>query len=303
LKEVPMTNNGYTQLPAILEKYRVKQYTKRTWDSVVLPFTLKETIRRRVTMPILYYEKKMEGTVPNFLFWGSQGCGKSSLLDAIQTECEGKATFIQISVSSVCQGVYGESEQRLQNIFDEIRNCIAEYKKPFFLLLDEMDALCPDRMNSNVNEATIRLNSVFLQEMGTVYEGLTVIGCTNRINCMDDALKSRIRGKYRIPMLSVEGRKEKIKQQLQKFNHSFGEADFQEFALQLKGRSGRDIDQITNELKDIEMALLEKAEYYLPVEQGNGRTLYRPLKEKIDGARKMTFKEDVNRYCSINCHS
>ena len=57
----------------------------------------------------------------------------------------------------------------------------------------------------------------------------------------------------------------KIKQQLQKFNHSFSDADFQEFALQLKGRSGRDIDQITNELKDIEMALLEKAEYYLPV--------------------------------------
>merc|ERR1712008_387224 len=92
---------------------------------------------------------------------------------------------------------------------------------------------------------------------------------------------------------------EKIKQQLQKFNHSFSEADFEEFALQLKGRSGRDIDQITNELKDIEMALLEKAEYYLPVEQGNGRTLYRPLKGKIDGARKMTFKEDVNRYSDI----
>ena len=45
---------------------------------------------------------------------------------------------------------------------------------------------------------------------------------------MDDALKSRIKGKFRIPMLSEEERKEKIKKQLKKLNHSFTEEDFQE---------------------------------------------------------------------------
>ena len=35
--------------------------------------------------------------------------------------------------------------------------------------------------------------------------------------------------------------------------------------MKLKGRSGRDLDQINNELRDIELAHLEKAKYFLPV--------------------------------------
>ena len=67
LKEVPTTNKGSTQLPANLEKYRVKQYTKRTWDSVVLPFTLKvckirvTNIGRTLIIDISYLVKSIDG--------------------------------------------------------------------------------------------------------------------------------------------------------------------------------------------------------------------------------------------------
>ena len=48
---------------------------------------------------------------------------------------------------------------------------------------------------------------------------------------MDYAMKSRMKGKFRIPMLSAEGRKEKIKQELSKYKHNFKGYSFSEVLI------------------------------------------------------------------------
>ncbi|MFB0545210.1 MAG: AAA family ATPase, partial [Asgard group archaeon] len=72
------------------------------------------------------------------LLHGPPGCGKTLIAKAVANESE--AHFISINGPEIMSKFYGESEQRLRQIFKE-----AEENSPSIIFIDEIDAIAPKR--------------------------------------------------------------------------------------------------------------------------------------------------------------
>jgi len=150
---------------------------------------LKEVIARiqeAAVIPLIHPEvflRAGKDPIRGILLHGEPGTGKSMLAKALARECQ--SHFIGMSGPEVIRGVYGESEKRLRNIFDEARR-----NAPTVLFIDEIDSLVPSR-DEVQGELEKRLVTQFL----TLMDGLTdrgqviVIGATNRLDSIDVAVR------------------------------------------------------------------------------------------------------------------
>lgn len=119
------------------------------------------------------------------LLHGPPGTGKTLLAKAIANECD--ANFYSIRGPEIIAKYYGESEQRLREVFDE-----AEKNAPAILFIDEIDSLAPKRSEmSGEKQVEKRVVSTLLALMdGLQTRGkVIVIAATNQPNALDEALR------------------------------------------------------------------------------------------------------------------
>ena len=151
---------------------------------------LDETIQRLreiIELPMRYPELfERLGVEPpkGVLLYGPPGNGKTLLAKAVASETE--AHFIDVSGPEVMSKFYGESEQKIREIFKE-----AEEKAPSILFIDEIDSIAPKRDEKDSGEVERRVVSQMLALMdGLESRGeIIVIGATNRPNAIDPALR------------------------------------------------------------------------------------------------------------------
>ena len=72
------------------------------------------------------------------LLTGPPRCGKTLITKAVANETE--ANFITINGPEIMSKFYGESEQRLRQVFEE-----GEKNAPSIIFIDEIDAIAPKR--------------------------------------------------------------------------------------------------------------------------------------------------------------
>ncbi|MBO3767923.1 MAG: CDC48 family AAA ATPase [Candidatus Brockarchaeota archaeon] len=98
---------------------------------------------------------------------------------------ETNANFISISGPEIMSKYYGESEQRLREIFKE-----AQENAPSIIFIDEIDSIAPKR-----EEVTGEVEKRVVSQLLALMDGLksrgkvVVIGATNRVNAIDPALR------------------------------------------------------------------------------------------------------------------
>lgn len=117
------------------------------------------------------------------LLYGPPGTGKTLLAKAVANETQ--AHFISISSPSIMSKFVGEAEERIREVFKE-----AEKNAPSIIFFDEIDAIAPKR-DEVVGEVERRVVAQILSAMdGMEARGqVIVIGATNRINSIDEALR------------------------------------------------------------------------------------------------------------------
>lgn len=117
------------------------------------------------------------------LLFGPPGTGKTLLAKAVANETQ--AHFISISSPSIMSKFVGEAEERIREVFKE-----AEKNAPSIIFFDEIDAIAPKR-DEVVGEVERRVVAQILSAMdGMEARGqVIVIGATNRINSIDEALR------------------------------------------------------------------------------------------------------------------
>ncbi|MCZ7392580.1 MAG: CDC48 family AAA ATPase [Candidatus Methanoperedens sp.] len=117
------------------------------------------------------------------LMYGPPGTGKTLIAKAVANESG--ANFFSIAGPEIMSKYYGESEQRLREIFEE-----ANKNAPSIIFIDELDSIAPKR-----EEVTGEVERRVVAQLLTMMDGLeergqvVVIGATNRIDAIDPALR------------------------------------------------------------------------------------------------------------------
>jgi transitional endoplasmic reticulum ATPase len=213
-----------------------------------------QKIREMIELPIRHPELfKRIGISPpkGVLLHGPPGTGKTLLARAVAYETD--AHFISISGPEITSKFYGQSEENLRKVFDE-----AKERAPSIIFIDEMDSIAPKR-GEVAGEVERRVVAQLLALMdGLKHRGeIIVIGATNRVNAIDEALRRPGRfdreieigvpdmeGRYEILLIHTRGMplKENVNlREIAKKTHGFVGADIESLAKEAAMLAIRDI--------------------------------------------------------------
>jgi len=166
-----------------------------------------QKVREMIELPMRHPELfNRLGIQPpkGLLLYGAPGTGKTLLVRAVANETN--AHFISLSGPEIMSKFYGESEEKLRNIFQE-----AQESAPSIIFIDEIDSIAPKR-----GETTGEVERRVVAQLLALMDGLdargnvVVIGATNRVNSIDEALRrpGRFDREIEIPVPNKEGRLE-----------------------------------------------------------------------------------------------
>ncbi|MBC7108338.1 MAG: CDC48 family AAA ATPase [Methanomassiliicoccales archaeon] len=143
-------------------------------------------VREMIELPLRHpelFERLGVEAPKGVLLHGPPGTGKTLLAKAVAGETN--ANFISIGGPEIMSKFYGESEERLREIFKE-----AEENAPSIIFIDEIDSIAPKR-----DEVTGETERRVVAQLLALMDGLesrgkvVVIGATNRPNALDPALR------------------------------------------------------------------------------------------------------------------
>jgi transitional endoplasmic reticulum ATPase len=143
-------------------------------------------VREMIELPLKHpelFERLGVEAPKGVLLHGPPGTGKTLLAKAVATETN--ANFYHIGGPEIMSKFYGESEERLREIFKE-----AQENAPSIIFIDEIDSIAPKR-----EEVSGDVEKRIVSQLLTIMDGLesrgkiVVIGATNRVNALDPALR------------------------------------------------------------------------------------------------------------------
>lgn len=143
-------------------------------------------VREMIELPLRHpeiFERLGVEAPKGVLLHGPPGTGKTLLAKVLASETS--ANFLTLSGPEIMSKFYGESEERLREIFKQ-----AEDNAPSIILIDEIDSIAPKR-EEVIGEVERRVVAQLLAVMdGLKTRGkVVVIGATNRPNAIDPALR------------------------------------------------------------------------------------------------------------------
>ncbi|CAF0812690.1 unnamed protein product [Adineta steineri] len=202
---------------------------------------LKEAVILPVKFPQLFQGKRKPWA--GILLYGPPGTGKSYLAKAIATEC--KSTFISVSSSDLLSKWLGESEKGVKTLFE-----LARARQPCIVFIDEIDALCGQRSDTE-SESSRRVKTEFLVQMqgvGTDNNGVLVLAATNIPWSLDTAIRRRFEKRIYIPLPGINERAAMFKTHLGTNTfHTVKDNEWMELAQRSEHYSGADIAVVCRE--------------------------------------------------------
>lgn len=191
--------------------------------------------------PEKYY--KMGAKIPKgVLFHGPPGTGKTLLAQAIAGETA--SAFFPASGSEFVEKYVGVGAKRVRTLFEK-----AKKESPSVIFIDEIDAIGAKRSTESNNEKDQTLNQLLIEMDGFHSEQtIIVIGATNRIDLLDDALlrPGRFDRHMFIGNPDVKAREEILKVHMQ--NKPIDAlVDIKKLAKRTHGMSGAHLSNIANE--------------------------------------------------------
>jgi len=190
LQKIQITNEDFLDAlkevrPSALREVQV-QIPNVSWDDVGGLAELKEELREVIEWPIKHKEAfdyvDVE-TPKGILLHGPPGTGKTLIAKALAKTTE--SNFISIKGPELLSKWVGESEKGVREIFRKARQAA-----PCIIFLDELDALVPRRGGDSGSHVTENVVSQILTEIDGLEElhGVLIIGATNRLDIVDEAL-------------------------------------------------------------------------------------------------------------------
>ena len=178
----------FTDLSVRTEPIEVTELTRPsvTYEDVGGLEAVLQRIREMIELPLKHPEifSRLGIDPPKgILLYGPPGTGKTLIARAVANEAG--ASFFAIQGPEIMSKFYGQSEERLREIFSE-----AEKNAPSVIFIDELDSIAPKR-----DEVQGEVERRVVAQLLTLMDGLTsrgnviVIAATNREEAVDPALR------------------------------------------------------------------------------------------------------------------
>lgn len=187
--------------------------------------------------------KNMGAKIPKgILFYGPPGTGKTLLAKAVAGETN--STFLYASGSEFVEKYVGVGAKRVRTLFEK-----AKKEAPSIIFIDEIDAIGTKRNSESNNEKDQTLNQLLVELDGfNTSETVIVIGATNRLDLLDEALlrPGRFDRHIHVGNPNVHAR-EKILQVHTSNKPLDPSCNIKEMAKKTTGLSGAQLANIANE--------------------------------------------------------
>lgn len=277
------------QLREALQSAIVQEKPNVQWKDIAGLEEAKRALQEAVIMPIklphLFTGKRSPWK--GILLYGPPGTGKSYLAKALATEAN--ATFFSVSSSDLVSKWVGESERLVRTLFE-----MARESKPSIIFVDEVDALCSSRSDSD-SDSGRRIKTEFLVQMNGVGkgsdEGVLVLGATNTPWTLDQAIRRRFERRIHIGLPDTKARAHMFILHIGKTPHQLTKANFVELAKRTEGRSGSDIEVLVRDALMAPVRRVQTATHFRRHETPEGQKGAVPCSSGEEGAVEITWQK------------
>lgn len=245
---------------------------------------LRESVIYPLTMPGLYSRSSSLLSAPSgVLLYGPPGCGKTMICKALAHESG--ACFINLHISTLTEKWFGDSNKLASAVFS-----LARKLAPTIVFIDEIDAVLGTR-HSGEHEASGMVKAEFM----THWDGLQsagpdgkpqrilVLGATNRINEIDDAILRRMPKRFSIALPNASQRLKILNLVLKDTKIDPMHFDVEYIARVMDGMSGSDIKEACRD------AAMVPVREMIRLQRQSGRRMDQMKAQEVRGLRTEDF--------------
>ncbi|RCN50595.1 ATPase, AAA family [Ancylostoma caninum] len=233
LRSEPTLKHFDENIISLIESEIMSVTHETGWADVAGLDGAKKALREIVVLPFKRPDmfKGIRAPPKGVLLFGPPGTGKTMIGRCVASQC--KATFFNISASSLTSKWVGEGEKLVRALFS-----VARLKLPSVIFIDEVDSLLSARSETE-HESSRRIKTEFLVQLDGVAtnsdERLLVLAATNRPQELDEAARRRFVKRLYIALPEAEARLTIVKNLLSDMKHNLEDADFDEVAKLTEG--------------------------------------------------------------------
>jgi AAA family ATPase len=172
----------------------------------------------------------------NILFYGPSGTGKTMMAKALSGKTN--VPMIPIKATTLIGEFVGEGSRQIHGLYKR-----AEEMAPCIIFIDELDAIALDRRYQDLRGDVSEVVNALLTEMDGIHsrKGVCTIAATNKIEFLDESIRSRFEEEIRFALPNAEERLTILEMNVVTLPVEVGPLNLAALARITEGFSGRDL--------------------------------------------------------------
>lgn len=232
-----------------------------SWESVCGLEKEKDALMEAVVWPMIHpeiFDPNLRKPDKGILLFGPPGTGKTMLARCVASQS--KATFFNVSSSSLASKWHGEAEKLVRTLFT-----VAAARAPSVVFIDEIDSFLSKRSDGEAETAR-KVKTEFLIRMDGMMTNfmenrVMILAASNKAYEIDEAARRRFTKRLLITLPSAESRRSIINKLIMG-QHFLTKEEFDELVNLTEGFSGADVAQLCTEasmysIREMRQRLLE----------------------------------------------